>query len=298
MAEPGWYPDPSSSPGRFRYWDGERWAAESVSDPRRRRRIIVVASILVLAVVIMVAIVIKFGPAPQTPGAATGPVTSSPTAESSAASSASSATSPTDGASAPSPSSGKSPTGRPPVTHCPDAEPTRSTQHPDDGQVHGGAISFDRVSGQGFSKPAALDHFSWWYDEHGQRAKLTDDDSGSSWQQWIAAGTVAIQPGFQTPQQATRMSMKCALSSGDYRGYTGSKNVTDQAVTIDGQEGWKMITEVSVDGRSVSGDQITLIVMNAGPPGSYSIFIGTAPLGDAARTKIISNAVDGLQVDG
>ncbi|QGN33414.1 DUF2510 domain-containing protein [Microlunatus sp. Gsoil 973] len=33
MAEGGWYPDPSGEPGRYRYWDGARWSAETSTDP-------------------------------------------------------------------------------------------------------------------------------------------------------------------------------------------------------------------------------------------------------------------------
>ena len=260
-----------------------------------------IVSALIVAVVIMVAIVIKFRPGTGTAG---GPVTPSPTATQSVAASRSAGAGPSaDRSSSPAPSAssqtaGTSTTAQPPVHRCPDAEPTRATEHPSDGRVHGGALSFDAVAGHGFSKPGVVDHFYWWYDEHGQHAKITDNDSGSAWQQWIAAGTVAIQPGFQTPRQAARMSTKCAISAGDYRGYTGSKTADDQAVKLDGQDGWKVITEVNVSGRSAPGDQITVIVLNAGPPGSYSIFVGTAPLGENTRTKIISNAVAGLKVDG
>ncbi|QDP97784.1 DUF2510 domain-containing protein [Microlunatus elymi] len=299
MAEPGWYPDPSASPGRFRYWDGERWAAESVADPNRRRRIIVIGSVLALAVVIMGALVIIFRPdhnpvGTPPPVIASGPSRSStagsPTPGSRTTSTASDAASPT--------SAGSTPTAKPPVTRCPDGEPTRTVDHPSDGRVHGGALSFQPISGSGFGKPDVLDHFGWWYDEHGQQAKITDDDTGSVWPQWIAVGTVAIQPGFQTPQQAAELSTRCAISAGDYRGYTDSKTISSAKITIDGQDAWKTITEVSVAGRAMKGDQITVIVVNAGPPGSYSIFLGTAPIGDPDRTKIISTAVSGLRVDG
>ena len=37
MAGSGWYPDPGGSPGRYRYWDGSRWSAETTDDPTTAR---------------------------------------------------------------------------------------------------------------------------------------------------------------------------------------------------------------------------------------------------------------------
>ena len=34
----GWYPDPAGTAGRFRYWDGQQWSAETTDDPRHPHR--------------------------------------------------------------------------------------------------------------------------------------------------------------------------------------------------------------------------------------------------------------------
>ena len=33
MHEPGWYPDPEGTQGRFRWWDGQQWSDEIRDDP-------------------------------------------------------------------------------------------------------------------------------------------------------------------------------------------------------------------------------------------------------------------------
>ncbi|MDO5498998.1 MAG: DUF2510 domain-containing protein [Propionibacteriaceae bacterium] len=35
MQQPGWYPDPSGQPGRFRFWDGRAWTTVTTGDPRQ-----------------------------------------------------------------------------------------------------------------------------------------------------------------------------------------------------------------------------------------------------------------------
>jgi hypothetical protein len=44
--------------------------------------------------------------------------------------------------------------------------------------------------------------------------------------------------------------------------------------------------------------RITVITIDAGPPGSISIFVGVAPIGDRARTKIISKVAADLRSGG
>jgi hypothetical protein len=158
--------------------------------------------------------------------------------------------------------------------------------------VYGGDLSFAPVSGGGFGPPKTDDTFGWWYDEHAQVA-----DAGSGRTARIAVGTVAIQSGFQTPAEAARSSLLCAISTGDYSGYTGRRRVSSGTATIDGQQAAQLVADVSVDRQQgYAGDRITVVVVNAGPPGSYSIFLATAPIGDSARAKIISTAVQGLKV--
>ena len=321
MAEPGWYPDPEGAPGRYRYWDGRRWGAESVEEPlddplfaapgggvpmpgggdggrhRGRRTGLVVLGVLVVVALVVAAIVVLVRPGsgavsdPDPPApSVTGWDDTSPTASARPSPTPSSTPSPTP-ADSQTPSRSAATIARP-AAHCPAGEPTQSVQHPDDGRVYGGDLSFEPVSGGGFGSPKIDDTLGWWYDEHAQLA-----DAGSGRTARIAVGTVAIQSGFQTPAQAARSSLLCAIRTGDYAGYTGHRTVRSGSITVDGQQAAEFIADVEVNrsGR-VAGDRISVIVVNAGPPGSYSIFLASSPLEDSTRSKIVSSALKSLKV--
>ncbi len=320
MAEPGWYPDPEGAPGRYRYWDGRRWGADSVdgppdhllpagadtgSGPRHGGRTAgLVVAILLLVALIVAGIVffVRTGTNavdPNPPGPSiSGWDDSSPRL------SPGPSPSPTPGRTpspTPTPSPGPSsaaPTPQPtatvalPVAHCPAGEPGQSIQHPADGRVYGGALSFPRISGGGFAVPSPDHTYGWWYDEHSQ---VTSGDPAVTAR--VAVGSVAIRSGFQTPAQAARSSLLCAIRAGGPGGYTGYRIVSQNRTTVDGQQAARIVADVNRSGRG-AGDRITVIVVNAGPPGSYSIFLATAPTGDDAGARVIAAAIKGLRVSG
>lgn len=329
MAEPGWYPDPEGAPGRYRYWDGRRWAADSVDDPpddllasvgtgstrgRGGRTAALIIGILLVVALVLAAIYffVRSGnsavtdPNPPQPSISAWD-DSSPTASPTASPTGS----PTGGRSrTPTPSASPSPTRSPspgpsstspestptvalPAADCPTGEPRQSIQHPADGRVHGGALSFPQISGGGFAAPASDDTYGWWYDEHSQ---VTSGDPAVTAR--VAVGSVAIRPGYQSPAQAARSSLLCAIHVVDHGGYTGHRIVSQGSTTVDGQQGAEVVADVSHTGSGSTGDRITVIVVNAGPPGSYSVFLATAPTGDDAAARVIDSAVNHLKASG
>lgn len=301
MAEPGWYPDPEGAPGRFRYWDGHRWAAGTVDSPPvdRSRRLLYLGIALLAVVVIVAAVVILVRPDrgvvadsdPPRP-ARTGWDDSGPT--------------PTPTPTSASPSAGSKPTAETssraakiprPAAHCPAGDPEQSVKHADDGRVHGGQLSFTAVSGHGFGQPKVDDHYGWWYDEHAQTARSDSADQGGRTAR-VAIGSVAIRDGYRTAAQAAKSSMKCVIDTSDYADYTDQHKVDNNEVKVSGQSGRELITDVTVrtDDGGKSTDRIRLIVVDAGAPGSFSIFVGVTQTEDHARAALVEHAAEGLKI--
>ena len=80
----GWHPDPGGARGRFRYWDGSRWSAETTADPtapppgpppaprRRSRGVLVGAVIAGLVVLALATVYARFAANPHVAGALRG----------------------------------------------------------------------------------------------------------------------------------------------------------------------------------------------------------------------------------
>jgi len=300
MAEPGWYPDPEGVPGRLRYWDGGRWTADTLDERRRRNRLIAfLGTLLVLAMVVTIVVVIMVradrGVVPDTrPPAApsSGWNDSSPTVSAS----------PTPTPRHPSPSrapsaSHGSPRVERPSARCPAGEPRQAVKHRRDGRVHGGQLSYRPVSGHGFGKPRVDDHYGWWYDEHGQTAAIGSGPATGRHAR-LAVGSVAIQAGFRSVQQAAHSSLQCLISTDDYAAFTGKHLLHSKKIIVDGQRSWELDADIGVRNRrgADTGDRVRLIVVDAGAPGSYSIFVGVAPIDDDNYQKIIAGAIATLEV--
>lgn len=176
---------------------------------------------------------------------------------------------------------------RPALRDCPEGDPSWTRKRPDDGRVYGGALSFTPVDAAGFGDPAPVTDFSWWYDAHGQTADRTT----------MAVGAVAIEPGVHTPAEAARTSMLCLVGTDGYHRYSERTDVNSRKATVDEVTGWELITDVYEPGRRDAGLRITVITVDAGPPGSFSIFLGITPVDDSAHAKIISAVADRLHCE-
>src|SRR5215207_8908297 len=143
----GWHPDPGGARGRFRYWDGSRWSAETTADPtapppgpppaaRRRPRGVLVGAVLAgLVVLVLLALAVRsflVGVWPIAVDPAPPPTVvgddSSPT--------------PSPIPSSPSPSPSPSRPSASVLVPCPLGLPNLRAAHPVDGRVYGGNLSF------------------------------------------------------------------------------------------------------------------------------------------------------------
>lgn len=320
MSTPGWYPDPAGAPNRFRYWDGQAWSPETTDQPgaaplgsgggggqrpgrqqgrgRDGRRLGPVILVIAFAVALVVAGVLVFrglfatrpivDPGPLPSSTVSGWDDSSPTAE---------PETPTPTPSAPSPSPSPTPTPSPepssdePVQPCPQGRPTVRQDHPSDGRVHGGGLSFPRVSGWDSTSGSG---FSWAYDVGAQRKLLEPE-----WQASLAVGALFTGDGFDEPRRAAELVMQCMITSGFYDQTAERENVWSKAVTVDGRPGWSIRSEVRIDDPQIEaeGDTVDVIVVDTGSPESLAMFVGAVSIGDSGLLTTLNSTIDTLRVE-
>ena len=322
MAERGWYPDPGGAPGRYRYWDGTRWSAETTADPqspppraslsgppgqqstRGTTRIngllpLMLVGIAVLAIIAVVAVLVVrshrsavlVDPDPPAP-------TVSGWNDSSPLPTASPTPTPTPNPTpnpTPTPGRSPSPSGRPRgQVACAQGDPFDVREHPVDDRIHGGDLSFSQPGGDWERDDGYARQMTWAYDVAG-----ADEWVEPHWLAMVAVGSVRTEDGFGKPKQSADGLMQCIASSAYYRYFTGRTDRFSKPVTIDGHSGWALRSEVRVDNPDVraSGDVVEVIVLDTGKPGELSFFAGFVPIGDQARLAILDATIADIRVD-
>lgn len=305
MAVSGWYPDPSGAPGRYRYWDGTRWSAETTDDPgspppfagadpsadgrsgRGRSSWVAIAAVLIVIVVLAVLAVRAFSNRGQ---ALADPDPPSSTVSGWDDSSPLPTASPTPTPSrTPSPTASHSPQPKGQVA-CATGQPDQRQPYPNDGRIHGGGLSF---SSPGWEEADwYAQQMDWAYDVGGVM-----EETEPTWAALMAVGAVHTDDGFRTPRQSADGMMQCIASSAYYSDFSGRKDVFSRSITVDGHQGWALRSEILVDnpGLSVPGDTAEVIVINTGTPGQLSFFAGFVPIGDDHRTQLLDQAIADLR---
>jgi hypothetical protein len=293
MSMAGWYPDPGGRPGRYRYWDGRRWSEQTSADPanpppgsgsRPRSRpddhpghnpaLAFGIAALALAIVVISTVLIIRRAADSSPIGA--PV--APTA------SGWDHTAVPRGATA----GNTTPSNR---GACSGGSPSRLAPHPMDGRVHGGRLSMMRV--QGYSSPEP-DYMLSWMDDAESIGQTTEP----GWQSLFAVGEVQRTSVFDSLRDATHVSMTCALHTGWYLDLSGTKDIRDEPIVVDGHQAWILTAKVYDDSPKikVAGDQLTFVAVNDGRTDAYSVWCGMVPLGDGYRLALDVRVLRDLKV--
>lgn len=325
MSLPGWYPDPAGTPNRFRYWNGQSWSPDTTDNPastpppgtttapptpggssRRRgggRRLgpLIVVLVAVLVLLLGTVLVLRglFGerpiadPGPLPSSSVTGWDDSSPTAEPESPTpqpvpqpSMPRPSAPPTSSTAPTPSEDL------PLQPCPQGQPTSRQDHPSDGRIHGGGLSFPKVSGWQESSGTA---FSWAYDV-GEQTRLAE---APDWYANVAVGALFTGDGFDEPRRSAELVMQCVITSGLYPNFTDRQDVWSKAVAVDGHQGWSIRADIQVDDPELStrGDTVEVIVVDTGSPESLSMFIGAVDIGDRSLQQTMTSTIAALRVE-
>ncbi|MGA4508230.1 DUF2510 domain-containing protein [Propionibacteriaceae bacterium G1746] len=290
MADAGWYPDPAGVPGRVRWFDGSQWTTrvrqQSGGDDGDGGgsgqsggggRVVLMVVVAVVALALVVWFLMRPSGRPNTPEDTN---RSTPTVSA------------WDETSTPSPpetpsSQASTPGDRP--TSCPPDTLDLNPGQPQGGWYAGGGLAYPKVPGWQNGFGWGLD---WASNRAGQRDEVTDS--------WIAIAVVGQldKDTFPTAPRAADQLLQCMASSFYYNGFTGRHDVSSQAVTIDGKQGWKIVSEIRVAPRPdmIEGDVLTIIVLDVGREGQLAVYCGMAPIGDEQRNQLINTATAGLRV--
>ena len=306
---PGWYPDPAGAAGRYRYWDGSRWSTVTTDDPRqsapadfgsrdspldqaseraaasqpsRRRRPPLIIGVLAAVLTVVVAVAISMGNFHQLLGVPTpSPTLSGLTNAPPTAQAAPTAT--------PSPTA---PPATPVPARCPKGNPNQRADHPSDGRVHGGNLSFPA---QPTFDPAALERrFSFAHDVLQQSLSVSQDPP---WIAQLAVGQLRGRDGFSNDPRSTMESlMRCVITGNMYSPYLPARtDIRSEGLSIDGHDGWLIESEITVDRPDIplAGDHTIFIVVRDGK--DWSFFFGAVPIGNAQLDAVLASTIRALR---
>jgi hypothetical protein len=323
-ANPGWYPDPGGGEGLFRYWDGKAWSAATSPNPsapppsqslvggppqqrgqpygqggqpegqggqpaygqspygqdygssayanyqelEKKKSPIgwwIAGAALVIGIIIVAVIAIR---------AVTGGETG------------------TTGA----------PPGQPSQDACPPqitASPSEPPNHPADGRVHGGPVSYPML-GPPWGAPQVDSRVPFGSDVQSQvvGVELNYDGSGSNWVASILVGELQAGDGFFTPEQGSQIVVKCILGAFYGNNPVNSNVKVNEKTTIDGHEAWLVESQLTFDiaGLKTKGELIIVAIVSAG--NRSGLYYASIPDTTPELVQPARDALQNLQVDG
>ena len=318
MAQQGWYPDPGGQVGMFRYWDGSQWsealsptplpgppsqgstgyASSSGYDPtkpltagkyspsqpvspyspyqtytetkkKKPIGIWVILGVGVLVIALVVYLVVS--------NLGNGPVFDPPTTS--------------------------NPGGDPTTVVCP-SQPflTERQEHPNDGRVYGGALSYPML-GSPWSVVSSTDNrVPFGRDIAEQTVMIHTNTTGKGdWSGWVASvlvGELYAGDGFYDPQKGSQIVNKCIIGA-----FYGKENLITPEVlrsevyNVDGYDGWITETNLSfnIPGLETTSELAIVIIVRTSEMSS-SIFYASIPNDAMDLMPDVNRAIDGLRV--
>jgi hypothetical protein len=318
-ASPGWYPDPGGAQGLFRYWDGKAWSAAVSPNPsapppaqglvgggtapqgdnpygqagqpaygqsqygqdygssayanyqelEKKKSPIgwwIAGAALVIVIVIISVLAVRAVTGGDT-GTTGGPV------------------------------------GQPSQDVCP-PQSTASPEpgnHPADGRVHGGPISYP-ILGPPWGAPQGDTRVPFGSDVQSQdvAVEYDYDGNGSLWVASIIVGELQAGDGFFTPEQGAQIVVRCIVGgAGEFYGNNpvNSNVKVNEKTTIDGHEAWLVESQLTFDiaGLKTKGELLIVAIVSAG--NRSGLYYASIPDTTPELVQPARDALRDLQVD-
>ena len=144
--------------------------------------------------------------------------------------------------------------------------------HPNDGRVHGGPLSYPILPSP-WEDPKTDIRVPFGTDVLSQQIVVepnyaTDPNTGesSSWVASVLVGELQAGDGFFTPEQGSQIVVKCILGAFYGNAAVGSDVKKNEAITIDGHEGWIVESHLSFDipNLKTKGELLIVVIVSAG----------------------------------
>jgi hypothetical protein len=139
--------------------------------------------------------------------------------------------------------------------------------HPNDGRVHGGPLSYPTL-GAPWSPPVPDERVPFGSDVLSQLVTVEPNYApDSNWVASVLVGELQAGDGFFTPEQGSQIVVKCILGKFYGNAAVGSDVKKNEAITIDGHDGWIVESQLSFDipGLKTKGELLIVVIVSAGP---------------------------------
>lgn len=300
MAEAGWYPDPAGGTDRYRYWDGTHWSDETFAGPptggssaagpsgggrpgatspitvsrgptgaagdpvtepspwQRAKGPVIVVAIAVVTVLALIWALTQVGIL----GGGRGPASN-------------------------------------PTEFCPPVgEGNYSVDpHPNDGRVHGGALSYPRL-GSPWSAPTVDGRVPFGRDVQTQTITIEQDyRPGQNWVASVLVGELIDGDGFVSPQAGMDLVSRCIVGAFYGDSPVQRDDVEARSLVVDGREAYLLEMHLSFDIRGLEAKgETALIVIVATGANTNSLYYASIPDNASQHLPVARGLVGQLKV--
>ena len=163
---------------------------------------------------------------------------------------------------------------------CPQSTATVRADHPNDGRVYGGKLSFPMLP----SPPWSQIRENYWNVPFGRDVadqKITihaDYQPGREWVISVLVGELYAGDGFYAPEPASEIVNRCIFGSFYGGAHVTAETLRSEAYSVDGYDGWITETNLSFSIRGLATTSelaIVIIVRTSGE--ASSIFYASIP---------------------
>jgi len=163
---------------------------------------------------------------------------------------------------------------------CPTNKGTASkVPHPNDGRVYGGMLSYPRF-GAPWGAPREDTRLAFGRDVMYQFLTVEPnyDGKNSDWGASVLVGELAAGDGFYSPEEGSKIVMKCIVGAyyGDAK--VGRQDLVDKAMTVDGKDAWLLESHLTFDitGLKAKGE-LAIVLIVATSAESSSLYYASIP---------------------